>query len=395
MPRLRLSCQPGFLAPLLVAATCVANAALRALPLDRVSYRVWEALRTFGEETPFRPNARYDRPRVYGNLAALGNQPDLRQPHRVVFSTDALGYHNPPGAGPAGSPSAILFGSSFSAGTEVSDGEDLTAQLGALTGRRVYNAAPGDPVPATVEALAARVGLAGGVVIFEYYEGSGPPAMIPRASDPREVRCRVALGTWVTRPACDAFTWAANRLAVSPLQVFADRLYRRAQNGVLLPNPAAARVSRARLSNGVEILFLAGERTNLHRERDTAGAERYFAWLAGRLALRGRRLFVVLAPQKYTVYAPFLSTPDPAAEPRYLAALEQRLSARGIGVVNLVGPLREAAERALQRDSLIYWRDDTHWNAAGNAAAARAIAPVLERQLSAISRQPSARPVRD
>src|SRR5919106_7005685 len=97
MERVRVSWQPGFTVPLVISAVFAADVALHALPRDRVSYRVWEALRTFGAETPFRPRARYDRPRVYGNLAALGNQIDLRQYHRVVFTTDSLGYHNPPG----------------------------------------------------------------------------------------------------------------------------------------------------------------------------------------------------------------------------------------------------------------------------------------------------------
>ena len=383
MARFRFSWQPGFLAPLLVGAALVANVALRVLPMDRVSYRVWEALRTFGAETPFRPHARYDRPRVYGNLAALGNQIDLRQYHRVVFTTDSLGYHNPPGFAATDSlpPGAILFGSSFSAGAEVSDGEDLAARLGALAGRRVYNAAPGEPAPATVETLARQVGLDGGVVFYEYYEGSAPPAIRTRLPDPRELRCRKALGAWTTQATCNAFTWAADHLEVSPLQVFAARIYRHAENGVLLPNAAAARVIRARLSNGAETLFLALERDILHSERAAEEADRYFTWLARQLALRGRRLLVVLAPQKYTVYAPLLQAPDPGPEAsvHYLAEVERRLAARGIAVVNLVEPLRAAARSALEADSLIYWRDDTHWNAAGNDIAARVIAPALER----------------
>jgi lysophospholipase L1-like esterase len=165
------------------------------------------------------------------------------------------------------------------------------------------------------------------------------------------------------------------------LQVFAARIYRHAENGVLLPNAAAARVIRARLSNGAETLFLALERDILHSERGAEEADRYFTWLARQLALRGRRLLVVLAPQKYTVYAPLLQAPDPGPEAsvHYLAEVERRLAARGIAVVDLVEPLRAAARSALEADSLIYWGDDTHWNAAGNDIAARVIAPALER----------------
>jgi hypothetical protein len=388
----RPSWQPGFLVPLVLLAAFAADVALRTQPRDRVSYRVWEALRTFAAETPFRPAVRYDRARVYGNLAALGNQPDLREYRRTVFSTDSLGYHNPPGAVDGGRVAALLFGSSFAAGAEVSDGEDLAGRLGALTGGVVYNAAPGDPAPARVRALARRVGMEGGVVIYEHFEGADPPPITALPPNPRELRCRRSLGALDGPRTCAVFTWASERLEVSPLAVFADRLHRRVQNDRLLPNTAASHVMRAQLRNGREVLFLADERAIYHRGRSVDAVERYLAWLASRLALQGQGLLVVLAPQKYTVYAPFLAEPDPgpAASPARLAELEARLHGRGIAVVNLIEPLRDAARAALERDALIYWRDDTHWNAAGYDVSARVIAPHLVRARDRVgrSRQP-------
>jgi len=49
-------------------------------------------------------------------------------------------------------------------------------------------------------------------------------------------------------------------------------------------------------------------------------------------------------------------------------------------VVDLLGPLRAAARDAAARrgGGLIFWRDDTHWNAAGIATAARAIATAAQ-----------------
>ena len=380
MRRLRTLLQPGVLAPLILAAAVVADLGLRALPLEHVSYRVWEALRTFGSERPFRPNARYDRPRVYGNLAALGNQLDLRQYHRVVFLTDSLGYGNAPEIRLAGSPLAFLFGSSFSAGTEVSDGEGLAARLSALTGRVVYNAAPGDPAPALVRELANAVGAAAnGFVIYEFFEGSDVPRLDAVIPNPGELRCRSLRRVSENQTLCDALNRLHDWHQVNPLQVFASRAHRRVQNDLLLPNPAAHRIVRSQLVDGSEMLFLGLERDDYHRARDPAPAERYFTWLANRLRLQGHELLVVLMPSKYTVYAPLLATPDtgPARSVGYLAELERRLQFRGIAVVNLVATLRAAAQVTLAADSLIYWRDDTHWNAAGVAVAARAIAPQL------------------
>lgn len=362
--RLRSACQPGFLVPALLALWLVADVGLRALPRDLVSYRVWEAMRTFGAATPFRPNARYDRV-VYGNLSVLGNQPDLREYRRVVFTTDSLGYHNPPGG--RGRPDAILFGSSFSAGAEVNDWEMAASLLG------VFNAAPEPPSPARVRELGARL------VIFEYLEGTEPPPIAVVLPDPRALRCRAALGSLDGRATCGVFTWVRDRWDVSPLEVFSDRLHRRLENDVLLPNVAAARVLRVRLGTGGELLFPADQRGTYARERSPERALRYFTWLASHLARDGRTLFVVLTPEKYGVYAPLMGDTPDGASPGYLAALEAGLRARGIGVVNLTEPLRVAAREALRDGRTIFWRDDTHWNPAGNAAAARAIEEALPK----------------
>lgn len=375
------SFQPGFLVPAIIGFALIADAGMRlALPADRVSYRVWEAMRTFGSDTPFRRASRYDRPRVYGNLAALGNQPDLRQPHRVVFSTDSLGYHNPPGLAGSGVVRALLFGSSFSAGTEVSDGQDLAAQLTRRTGRAVYNAAPGDPFPVTVAALADRLRLQHGVVIYEYFAGTGAPAPRLRPPEPESVRCRAVLGPLSTPPRCRALTRLLQRLRIAPLGVFAWRAYRRLRDDRWLPNNAARRVVRARLVNGDEMLFLSEAEVQAEGERREQPATEYAAWLERQLAAQGLALLVVLVPEKYAVYGPLLVRPEAAAEHAGtpdLAGIERDLRARGIPVVNLTKPLRQAARRELARRRYVFWRDDTHWNAAGVHAAAAAIAPVL------------------
>jgi hypothetical protein len=382
MDRLRPSWQPGFLVPLIIGGALAADLALRALvPLDRVSYRVWEATRTFGAGTPFRPGLRYDRPRVYGNLAALGNQPDLREYHRVVFTSDTLGYHNPPET--AGGPvAALLFGSSFAAGTETNDTEGLAAELTRLVGRRVFNAAPGDPAPLGVRALARGLGLRRGVVIYEYFEGAGPPPIDALPPDPASVRCRALLGGWSSPRVCGGLTRLLQRVRVSPLQVYASRVYRRLQNERLLPNPAARRVLRARLANGREILFLAEEPALARATRPVEPVVRALAWLAARLDLLDFDLLVVLVPQKYAVYGPLLADggEEDGAE-RYLARLESALNARGIATVNVAEPLRTAARAALPYDQYVYWRDDTHWNARGVRVAAAAVAPALARLL--------------
>lgn len=387
----RPSAQPGFLLPLILVTAFVTDGTLRlTVPADRVSYRVWEAMRMFGGATPFRPLAHYNRPRVYGNLAALGNQPDLRRYHRVVFTTDSLGYHNPPGLAASGDVAALLFGSSFSAGTEMNDGEGLAPQLSRLVGRGVYNAAPADPVPSTVAALARRVGLDRGVVIYEYYSGIGPPPMHALPPQPESVRCRRLLGPFSTPGRCAALTRLLVRLRIPPLNVYAWRAIRMFRDDRWLPNPDGRRVARARLSTGDEMLFVAGEREFTLTERSEEPLAHYAGWLKAQLAEVGLTLLVVLVPEKYAVYASLLDDPtDPAPLPttEFLARAERELNARGIPAVNVGPPLRDAARAALPEGRYVYWPDDTHWNAAGVRVAAEAIAPVLRTLLT---RQPEA-----
>ena len=52
----------------------------------------WEALRVGGRPGPFRPNHRYENPRAYGDLANIGNVPELREYHRELVVTDAGEY---------------------------------------------------------------------------------------------------------------------------------------------------------------------------------------------------------------------------------------------------------------------------------------------------------------
>jgi hypothetical protein len=322
---------------------------------------------------------------VYGNLAALGNQPELRQYHRLVFTTDSLGYHNPPGLAASGTVEALLFGSSFSAGTEMHDHEGLAPQLSRLAGAAVYNAAPGDPVPSTVTALAERLGVERGVVIYEYFAGIGPPPLHALPPVPESVRCRRLLGPVSTPGRCAALTRLLQRLRIPPLRVYAWRVIRSARDDRWLPNPDAARVHRARLSTGDAMLFVAGEREFTLRDRSAAPMAQYATWLQAQLAPEGLALLVVLVPTKYGVYGDAVEGETETARlaaDGFFARITDTLTARGVPVVNLRPPLRAAAQAGLAHGRYVYWRDDTHWNAAGVRVAARAIAPTLRAVLA-------------
>jgi len=92
--------------------------------------------------------------------------------------------------------------------------------------------------------------------------------------------------------------------------------------------------------------------------------------VADRLQQAGIGLLVTIVPDKARIEAATLGDAPRAAQtaPRY-AAFVRMLRDRGIKVVGLAGPLA-AANRA----GAVYFRTDTHWNQAGAAIAARAVA---------------------
>lgn len=363
------------LVPATIACAFAVDVGLRLLPHDVVSFRAWEAVRTRGEDAPFLANHRYASGRTYGNLAAVGNVPDFRQYRPLTFTTDELGYPNPPGLAHRGGAAAIVFGSSFAAGAELGDGLTLAAQLAALSGRTIYNAGGGDPGPADIIPLARRLVVPGGRVIVEYPEGGELPPLTVLHVSHKTARCRELLAPHRLEGACPWLGWLDRHVRVSPLAIVCQRAVKRLQDGRWMPNPYARLVLRERLRNGEEMLFLAGERSFYHAGAAADPTARYFRWLGAKLAPARFSLVVVLVPRKYTVYAPLLSSPDPGPEAsvRYLSDLESRLSAEGIPVVNLTTPFRAAAETGLARGSYIYFPDDTHWNAAGAGLAARQI----------------------
>jgi hypothetical protein len=120
-----------------------------------------------------------------------------------------------------------------------------------------------------------------------------------------------------------------------------------------------------------------------------AAAERYFTWLERRLRRDGVRLLVVLAPRKYTVYGPLVDggIGDVDTGARLLTRIAQRLTDRGVPVVDLTPALRAAARDSLAAGRYVYFLDDTHWNARGIAVAADTVAAAVARLGTAQTRK--------
>ena len=143
--------QLGRVIPRILVVFFALDAMLRLLPLEWISFRAWEVATQYASfQAPFEPGRQFHPRREYGDLANMGNLPHLREYRPgTTFTTDSLGFRNKPTTHGFG---GILIGDSSSVGATLGDEETLAAQLGALSGCRVYNAA-GLDIPKVMETI--------------------------------------------------------------------------------------------------------------------------------------------------------------------------------------------------------------------------------------------------
>jgi hypothetical protein len=366
--------QLGQVIPRLLVAVCVLDLALRFMPIDPLTFRGWEALLRYrAPGASFEPNRRYSNARSYGDLAAFGNLPGLRQYRSEIFTTDALGFRNLPHVRDE-EISAILAGDSFVVGSGVSDDETLSSRLSERGGCVVYNAGTdqGAVVPDEIVTVAQRLHMRGNLVIRVYTESSEVPAVPTR----RKKLLKELVTKLVERTPAAARSLVGRLrgyFTVSPLQILSGRALKALADDRILPNRYAGYVTRATLYNGDPMLFRASAVDTFYRRREVATD--YWLWLRDELQKAHLDLWVVIVPSKYRVYRPFLVDHRPA-EPgpgTYLDRLERALRVAGIPVLNLTTFLSDEAARHLKRGEYLYWLDDIHWNARGIALTAAAI----------------------
>ena len=356
--------------PRLLAVVCLLDVGLRLTSVDPLTFRAWEAMSRYRPPgAAFEPNRQYRQDRTYGDAAAMGNMPGLRQYRREVFTTDALGFRNAGDLRTHGV-AAIMIGDSSAVGSGVSDEETLPARLTALSGCGVYNAGSEDakPDPDRVLALSQKLGMHRGLVIHLYSEIRELPTVPP--TQKRRMDHLLALTPdWVSSVAGRI----RGIITVSPLRILSERALKALENGRVLPNSYAANVVKAAVNNGDTMLFPVAHVRNFYAKRDVAAD--YWTWLQTSLRNEHLDLLVLLVPSKYWVYRPFLVDQpmlgDGAGD--YLARLERELRAAGIPVLNLAPMFATQAAAHLARHEYLYWLDDTHWNAQGIDLAAAAI----------------------
>ncbi len=361
--------QLGTVIPRVLAGVALVGLLLRFLPIDPLTFRAWEALtRNRPPGMAFEPNRHYSNARASGDLAALGNLPAYRQYRPEQFTTDALGFRNPPSI-LTEEVSAILAGDSFAVGSGVSNDETLSSQLRALTGCVVYNAGSeaGRVMPDDILSVAHRLNMHHRLLIRLVAELSDPPSIpTPQTAFVRALEARMTAGSQVVAGRLMGF------VEVSPLRIVSTRAWRALENDQILPNEYASRVVKATLANGDLMLFRAPPDNSAGTQRGFALD--YWRWLRDDLQRAQFDLLVVLVPSKDRIYRRFVVDPDNIRAPdgswgKFAGDLREG----GISVLDLTPFLSAEAARALEHREHLYWLDDVHWNARGIAAAARVI----------------------
>lgn len=377
-------CQLGRLLPSLLVLFLAVDVLLRVVPIELLSFRAWEAATQFAPvDAPFEPNRRIHLPREHGDLANLGNLPELREYRAgTIFTTDSFGFRHDPGTRLGGDVGAILIGDSFGVGATVNDDETLAVRLEHFTGCRIYNGSGLLPLmrrePDRIVSLARQLGMRGGLVIEEALEG---PIVIPPQYAPGGGAFEW-FASMLPRGMFDTLVRVKGFWTVSPLQIGVSQAVRLLENDRILPNSHEKAVVQRTLRNGQKILF-AREDIEYAKSMPEVSIDRWVQ-LAATLKGEGLELLVVLVPRKYTVYQALLRDEAPASVQLGggLDRIERQLRAAGIRVLNLTKTFRARAASDLDRGVHLYWRDDTHWNQHGMAVGAAEISRVWWAELT-------------
>jgi hypothetical protein len=336
----------GYLLPRLLLLWAILDIGLRFAPARWYPLHVNDFAMITGTH---RTNVTYQNAHAYGDLATYGNCTACRQYRPESVHIDSRGFANPDSSRAY---DAILVGDSFGLGVQQSAGETLASQISSRTGLSVYNACRVGRAISREDlmALIDELGIANGIVFFELMDRS-LSATDSSAEEPKLNR----LDRWY------------KNAEYSPLANISRDIVGRLYDGHFMPNPYTARIVRKLLPGGQTLLFFPEDLERTEPSR-TEWWAKYLTVLNKELRQRNFQLIVILLPSKYTVYQALIRDATKTDKSEALKELEEKL--HGLPVVNTSPALQQAAADELAHGRLLYWRDDTHWNAEGVRVAA-------------------------
>lgn len=304
---------------------------------------------------------------VYGDLAAMTGDPALREPRRVEFRTDALGFRNDAVPNPV---DLIVLGDSFAAGVGVTQTGTFAHTLAARYGLSAYNLSyPGGPYDQYINFSleSPKLNIAPGAqLVWTLYTGND-------LEDPGGETWEIAALPWRTGFSTMLVDYRTFRNR-SPLRQIWVALRTR-WGGI------SKDVRNRSLPDGRPVLFYGPQ--ELWGDRSRAEVERHpnfpkllttFRAMKDVTDRLGLRVTVVILPTKGEVY-PWLLEPQAgmgAATPSGFAeAVMGACEQVALHCWDSKSYLLEEARRLFDASQeLLWWRDDTHMNEMGHQAIA-------------------------
>ena len=384
----RFSRSPGLM-PLRAAATTLTLLALLVLAelpalFGLVDYgREWSVMsgEWSGPATSFvsDPVLAWSRPphnswsgRPRSDMAVAWNLP-VRAPHRLSFTTDALGFRNRRDRRQA---DVALVGDSFVEGAYVSDDETAAEDLERLTGWRVANL--GRSGYGTLQELEVlrlfALPLRPRAVAWFFFEGNDLYDDETYENALAYLREHGSYSKTLSHgPDLAAFREAS-------LSVNAFRLLRRALDPVVKVSAPSFGFFREPRGPAVKLYFYkdAALHFDEYEERRFAKTQQALRRGAELLRERGAALELVFVPSKFRVYGSRCDFPEGSPCGAWqLWDLEARFrgfcAREGLPLLDLTDPMRTAAEKG----QLLYAPEDSHWNAEGHRFVAELLAATL------------------
>lgn len=347
----------GAPAAVLVSLTLLVVTGFYALALkitgleDRIYYRPDEKFLSFDYtyyHRAYKRNVRYEMQMPHGDLRALTAE-NITEPRHVVFQTDSEGFRN---ERDYHGQRYVLVGDSFVAGNSNSQPDVLYAQLLSDYGLDTYSLAYQGNLAdyaSYIRGFRQRHGENFRVLLF-LFEGND---FDESRSRPENVLARYGRRYYSMFSEFNTY-----RVTMS--------LYKRYLRGRATRNGNEGEVTEV---GGKKVAFYRHYMDVTRRAR-LDDVEGFDATLA---SIRPDIERIYFIPTKYRVYAGHLKGGEalPNAQWDYLNGLCQKYV---LHCTNLTAPLTREADALLKKGEYVWWRDDTHWNRAGIAVAARIVA---------------------
>lgn len=391
----------GRLIPIILLLWAMADVGFRFLPEQWFRIQpIQVATRLPGRYSPFIPNLKLRVNNYVGEQALLANLPPTEKVPQLSFSTDRLGFRETPGLEDEKLPQVFVFkGDSFTFGGSLSDEDTFASVLEQRLGVRVYNAGKFfTDVDGLKELnwLMEEFKAKRPTVICVYLESHKRRFLASFDSDVKKtdkasgLMGRVGsklLGTQRYAEYKDSALFGWRRYSawwnISPLEIICIRGYKHLYNGRFFPNESAHKIEVRYLPNDEPILFDPDKVQNyatLPDEKITTKTAEYMEWMRNQLAAKDINFWVLLLPDKESVYGPQITnSPETGIDNNniYLNRIESELARRGIKVVNALTVLRRTASEDWKTGNLSYFREDHHWNPRGVEQVATAVTAAL------------------